>query len=189
MHILNPPFCNYVVYALRLKAWFFKQMIWLFSVMFVIISLFWGHNKLCPAAFRWVADSASCTPGLLYHHSTSLIPSGFFFKRQSVLPMVFHHCQPLLLSYASGRHKWHPFFLTLGIKRVKNPTCTTIHQWLDLKRSHFHRLVLGRFHCLPWPELPDKAQVVTGGGATLFHSTILPYAVLPHYQFVTLTHL
>ena len=156
--------------------------------MFVIISLFWGHNKLCPAAFRWVADSASCTPGLLYHHSTSLIPSGFFFKRQSVLPMVFHHCQPLLLSYASGRHKWHPFFLTLGIKRVKNPTCTTIHQWLDLKRSHFHRLVLGRFHCLPWPELPDKAQVVTGGGATLFHSTILPYAVLPHYRITKLSH-
>ena len=110
MHILNPPFCNYVVYALRLKAWFFRQMIWLFSVMFVIISLFWGHNKLCPAAFRWVADSASCTPGLLYHHSTSLIPWGFFFKRQSVLPMVFHHCQPLLISYASSRHKWHIYW-------------------------------------------------------------------------------
>ena len=124
--------------------------------------------------------------------STTIVPLSYprasSSKGKVCSPWCFiiasHFCSRMLQVGTNGTR----FFLTLGIKRVKNPTCTTIHQWLDLKRSHFHRLVLGRFHCLPWPELPDKAQVVTGGGATLFHSTILPYAVLPHYHITKLSH-
>ena len=164
--------------------------------MFVIISLFWGHNKLCPAAFRWVADSASCTPGLLYHHSTSLIPWGFFFKRQSVLPMVFHHCQPLLLSYASSRHKWHPFLLTRfflplesnGSKILPAPPFTNGWIW----RDHI-------FIALCWEDSTASRDQSFRIRLRWWlegepHCSTLPYCHMPYchittYPVVTLTYL
>ena len=178
---LEPPFLQLRRLCTSSKGMFFLDK-WYDFFLWCLLSFLCFEvttNGVQPHSDEW-----RTVPLVPLGFSTTIVPLSYpgasSSKGKVCSPWCFiiasHFCSRMLQVGTNGK-SIDPLFLTLGIKRVKNPTCTTIHQWLDLKRSHFHRLVLGRFHCLPWPELPDKAQVVTGGGATLFHSTIchMPY--------------